>query len=123
MHIKSGILQQEPLMFCGIQEASKQAKGKGGWETKKSCDPPILKEQVGGGKKEKYCSPMKNKRKGGRGKRKTSPIRKECEIRREKENCSPISRRERKIKGKGKKNNCPPIPKEMEVGTHIQVDL
>jgi hypothetical protein len=28
MHIKSGILQQEHLMFCGIQQASTQAKGK-----------------------------------------------------------------------------------------------
>jgi hypothetical protein len=54
---------------------------------------------------------------------KKSPIPKQREIRREKENCSPTSRRERKIKGKGKKNNCPPIPKEMEVGKHIQVDL
>jgi len=56
MWIKSGILQQEHLMFCGSQQASKEAKGKGGWrkrktvqyskqeggwETKKCCDTPI----------------------------------------------------------------------------------
>ncbi len=54
-------------------------------------------------KKKKIVHSLKNKRKGGRGKRKNSSIPKESEIRREKENCSPISRRERKVKGKERK--------------------
>jgi hypothetical protein len=35
MCIKNGILQQEHLMFCGILQASKQAKGKGGSRKRK----------------------------------------------------------------------------------------
>jgi hypothetical protein len=36
-------------------------KQEGGWETLQSCDPPILKEQVGGRKKKRKFHPLRIK--------------------------------------------------------------
>jgi hypothetical protein len=64
------------MSICCFVVFSKRAKGKGGWrtrktvqyskqeggwETEKSCDPPILKEQVGGGKKKLKNHPFQRR--------------------------------------------------------------